>query len=167
MENSALPYPPILTYQYNNGMCNAGKDDPTSICEGYTNIYNNGNSASNCGSTHSLPPQYSPSPNCLFDVYADTCAGNKLYSVAKKAHKQNFNNKSNSIGINSYLGIGSSHIAYPSITDNCYNYSIYKWLLDISFIDNLNCIMCAPKGECPLDMLCTEPNSRDKQKCCS
>ena len=175
MENSTLPYPPILTYQYTtiSGQCNGNSK---SICEGYTYTFNNGNGPwhagrsgkdLSCGSSHDVSAQYSPSPYCLFDIYADTCAGNKLYSVAKQNKQTNFNKLSKSIGITNYIGIGASHISYPpTTTDTSRNYSIYKWLFDISFIDNLQCIMCEPTGGCPSNMFCAKPNSLDEHNCC-
>ena len=67
MENSALPYPPILTYQYttNAGQCKGGSN---SICKGYTDIFNNGTGPwhagpggkdISCGSNHDVSAQYS------------------------------------------------------------------------------------------------------------
>ena len=173
MENNALPYPPILTYQYNNGDCSAEKDYNSSICKGYTKNYNNGiPSDPGCGRT--TVPQYTDSVNCLFDLYADTCAGNKLYSVAKN-NQLSFNKNSESIGIDSYkYNNYGSHIGYPYIVDNCQNYSIYQWLLDISFISELNCYACNISG-CTKDKAsnilhnrtCISSNSFSYNKCCS
>ena len=187
MENSELPYPPILTYQYTNGDCSAGTGDTSSICSGYSDgeIYNNSKyeTSSNCNYTKYISTkQLEPSSNCLIDTDADTCATNKLYSVAKTIHKKNFNNKSKSIGLRSYKNLGiynlvlgwGSHIDYPTIIDNCQNYSIYKWLLDISFIPELSCNVCNISG-CAQNKnitilnnrTCISSNSFNYNQCCN
>lgn len=178
MENSTLPYPPILTYQYNNGDCSAEKNNSSSICLGYTDVFNNNiGTDAKCllGKRSTTTQQYDKSSNCLIDILADTCAGNKLFSVAKTTQKTKFNTKSKSIGINNYYYNNySSHLAYPYITDNSKNYSIYQWLLDISFISELSCNACntnscAPNSNINIlkNRTCISSNSINYNECCN